>query len=416
MASISSVCRLARPIVCACALVAVGAGSVARADVVTSTNERTAEIASKLTPTPFAVRAVAIAQVAVFAAANAVTQKYIDPYAIPADTGASLDAAVAAANRGVLLELVPNEREAIEAGYAAAMRAVPVGPARQRGITLGERAASAVLAARADDGAAAPNAYRPTTAAGVYAPTTLPAVPHWGQRRPWFMSSGRQFRPPPPPALDTETWARDYNEIRIIGARQSEKRTAEQTASARFWEATAPVVYWHVVRSIAAQSGRDVTANARLLAVAAMAMDDALIAVFDAKYFYNFWRPITAIRNGDLDGNDATTRDPEWMPLIDTPMHPEYPCAHCILASSLATVLETEVGDAPMPQLNSISPLAPDLKRSWRTIAEFARDVSEARICDGVHFRNSTEVATAMGRKIGSLAVERAAQRKQATR
>jgi hypothetical protein len=412
MASISSACGFARRIVCACALVAVGTGSVAHADVVTSTNERAAEIASKLTPTPFAVRAMAIAQVAVFAAANAVTQQYTDAYALPADPGASFDAAVAAANRGVLLELVPNEHEAIEADYASALRAVPDGPGRQRGIALGERAASAVLAARANDGAVAPNAYRPTTAAGVYAPTMLPAVPHWGQRRPWVMSSGRQFRPPPPPDLGSETWARDYNEIKSMGARQSVKRTAEQTASARFWEATAPAVYWHVVRSVAAQSGRDVTANARLLAVAAMTMDDALIAVFDAKYFYNFWRPITAIRNGDLDGNDATTRDPEWVPLIDTPMHPEYPCAHCILASSLATVLEAEVGEAAVPPLNSVSPLAPELKRSWLTLQEFARDVSEARICDGVHFRNSTEVAAAMGRKIGSLAVEHAAQRK----
>jgi hypothetical protein len=410
--SISFVCRLARQVICACMLVAAATGSVAHADVVTSTNERAAEIASKLTPTPFAVRTMAIAQVAVFAAANAVTQKYTDAYALPADIDASLDAAVAAANRNVLLQLVPNEREAIEADYAASIRAAPDGPARQRGIALGERAASAVLAARADDGAAAPNEYRPTTAAGVYAPTTLPAVPHWGQRRPWVMSSGRQFRPPPPPGLGTETWARDYNEIKIMGARQSEKRTAEQNASARFWEATAPVVYWHVARSVAAQSGRDVTANARLLAVAAMAMDDALIAVFDAKYFYDFWRPITAIRNGDLDGNDATTRDPAWVPLIDTPMHPEYPCAHCIVASSLATVLEAEVGDATVPQLNSISPAAPDLRRSWRTIPEFVRDVSEARICDGVHFRTSTEVATDMGRQIGSLAAERAAPRK----
>ncbi len=126
-------------------------------------------------------------------------------------------------------------------------------------------------------------------------------------------------------------------------------RTVEQTSIARFWETTSPAVYWPVVRSVAATPGRNVTDNARLLAVAAMAMDDALIAVFDAKYAYNLWRPITAIRNGDLDGNDATERDPGWMPLIDTPLHPEYPCAHCIVSAALGAVLEAELGDAPMP-------------------------------------------------------------------
>ena len=203
MASISFVCRYARPIVCAGALLAGGTVPIAHADVVTSANERAAAIASKLTPTPFAVRAMAMAQVAVFAAANAVTQKYTDPDGIPADTGASLDAAVAAANRGVLLELVPNEREAIEADYAAAMRVVPDDPARQRGIALGERAASTVLAACADDGAAAPSAYRPTTAAGTYAPTTLPAVPHWGQRPPL----AHEQRPAVPATADRRAWA-----------------------------------------------------------------------------------------------------------------------------------------------------------------------------------------------------------------
>jgi hypothetical protein len=152
--------------------------------------------------------------------------------------------------------------------------------------------------------------------------------------------------------------------------------------------------------------GRDVTDNARLFALAAMAMDDALIAVFDAKYTYNLWRPVTAIRNGDLDGNDATERDAGWTSFIETPMHPEYPCAHCIVSASLGAVLAAEIGSAPTPTLSSASPTAAGAVRSWASVADFTKEVALARIYDGVHYRNSTEVASAMGQRIGELAVK----------
>jgi hypothetical protein len=145
--------------------------------------------------------------------------------------------------------------------------------------------------------------------------------------------------------------------------------------------------------------------NARLFAAVTQASDDAFIAVFDAKYHYAFWRPITAIRNADLDGNDATTRDPSWTPFIDTPMHPEYPCAHCIIAGTVTTILRAELGAGPVPVLATASPTAGGATRSWSSLDAFEREVAEARICDGVHFRNSTEVAIAMGRRIGELAV-----------
>src|SRR5258705_12188111 len=136
---------------------------------------------------------------------------------------------------------------------------------------------------------------------------------------------------------------------------------------AKFWEATAPNVYWPVARSVGNQPGRDVTDNARLFAVAAMAMDDALIAVFDAKYQYNFWRPVTAIRNGH-DGNDATTREPGWAPFIDTPMHPEYPCAHCIVSSSLVAVLAAALGSLSSPTPSSSIPRAPNRVGPWKAV------------------------------------------------
>jgi PAP2 superfamily len=388
------------------ALVSLAGAATARADVVTDANAKAAEIASRHPATPIAVRTMAIVQVSVFEAANTITGRY-PPYRtkLAPAPGASVDAAVAAAMRGALLKLMPTQQAAIDADYQTVLQRVPDGPARTQGIAVGEQAAAAIVAMCADDGVVAPDAYRPHAAPGMYVPTMLPAVPHWGKRRPWVMTRGDQFRPGPPPSLTSDTWTRDYNEIKAIGGKSSTQRTAEQTAIAKFWEATAPAVYWPVARSVAAAPGRDVTDNARLLAVAAMAMDDALIAVFDAKYTYNFWRPITAIRNGH-DGNDATTREPGWTPFIDTPMHPEYPCAHCIVSSSLGAVLAAEIGTGPAPKLSSASSMAGGAVRTWATVDDFTREVALARIYDGVHYRNSTEVGSAMGKKIGELAVK----------
>ncbi len=356
-----------------------------QADVVTDANAKAADIASRHPGTPPAVRIMAFVQVSVFDAVNAITGRYPSTRAkITAPPGASVDAAVTAATRSVLLKLMPTQQAAIEADYQAALKPMPDGAAKTGGIAVGEQAAAACLTR--EDGMGHPDTYRPHTTAGVYVPTLLPAVPNWGKRKPWALASGDQFRPGPP------------------RAKNSTQRTPEQTAIAKFWEATAPAVYWPVARSVAAMPGRDVTENARLLAVAAMAMDDALLAVFDAKYTYNLWRPVTAIRNGDVDGNDATERDPGWTPFIDTPMHPEYPCAHCIVSASLGAVLEAELGGRPSPKLSSASSTAGGAVRTWASVGEFVQEVAVARIYDGVHYRNSTEVGSAMGKKIGELA------------
>jgi hypothetical protein len=278
------------------------------------------------------------------------------------------------------------------------------GPAKTAGIAVGGQAAAALLALCADDGAATPESYRPRTTPGVYVPTVIPAVPQWPQRKTWLMTTPDQFRPGPPPPLTSEVWARDYNEIKALGGKNSPHRTPEQTEIARFWEATLPPIYHGIVRSVATAPGREVTQNARLFMAVTQATDDALIAVLDAKYHYNFWRPVTAIRNGDVDGNDATERDPSWTPFIDTPMHPEYPCAHCIVSATVGTVLRAEIGAGPMPTLTTTSSTANGAARSWSTTDAFIQEVAQARIYDGVHYRTSTEVGTAMGKQIGELA------------
>jgi hypothetical protein len=217
------------------------------------------------------------------------------------------------------------------------------------------------------------------------------------------MKNAAQFRPGPPPALTSALWARDYNEIKVVGSATSNVRTPEQTAIARFWATALPDVHMGIVHSVAIAPGREVTRNARLYAAVTAAMNDAEIAVLEAKYHYNFWRPITAIRNGDRNGNPATKRDPDWTPLIATPLHPEYPCAHCVIASTIAAVIRAEVGRGPLPTLMSTSNTAPGVTRQWTRTEDVVKEVSEARILDGVHYRNSTEVGNRMGAQVGAL-------------
>lgn len=381
----------------------------ARADVVTDWNRTTTRIVAdaKVLP-PMANRAVALVQTAVYEAANAITRKYpARGNTLNAPDGASLDAAVAAATRVMLLETMPSQQAAVDAAYTKAIAKIDDGASRRDGIAVGEQAARAVLESRRTDAVSTVEQYRPATQPGVYVPTMLPAVPQWPARTPWLLNDAKQLRPGPPPALDSETWARDYNEVKDVGGRTGSKRTDAQTGQARFWEATLPIIYFGVVNSVADQPGRDVTRNARLMMAAAQAMDDALIAVFDAKYHYNFWRPVTAIRNGDIDGNPATERAPSWVPFIDTPMHPEYPCAHCIVASSMGTVLKYELGTEAVPVLATTSYTAGDMRREWKSVDEFVQEVADARVYDGVHYRTSTQVAIEMGRKVGELAAER---------
>jgi len=380
----------------------------AGADAVIDWNQTAADIiAGGKIPPGIQIRAMAVVQVAVHEAVSAISGRYpAYRFKIPAAPGASLDAAVASANRKTLLALVPSQQAAIEAAYQAFLTKIPDGPARLSGIDIGEKAAAALVAYIAEDGMVVPNTYRPQATPGLYVPTAMPATPPWGLRRTWLLQRPDQFRPGAPPRLTSDVYARDYNEIKALGARTSATRTAEQTEIAGFWEAAGSSMFWPVVRSVASGvAGRDASDNALLLAVYGMAEDDAIIATFDAKYAFNFWRPLTAIRNGDIDGNAATDRDAAWMPFIETPPHPEYPCAHCVAAGVTAAVLEAVIGSGPVQWLSSPSPSAPNAVHHWAQLSDIVTEVRMARIYDGVHFRNSTEVGAALGKKVGDWAV-----------
>ena len=388
---------------------AVLAGPGAKADVITEWNARAGRVLVGANSGPgFANCVRAVVQTAVYEAVNAITRRYPESgLGLRASRTASINAAVAAANRAVLVKQVPLQKHTIDSMYQAAIASIADGQAKTEGIAIGEEAAAAVIANRAEDNWAASECYRPFTAPGVYVPTVIPMATQFPKRKPWIMTSTAQFRPGPPPELTSDVWARDYNEIQALGRKNSIRRSPAQTEIALFWEETMPPIYDGLVASVAEMPGREVTENARMFAVVAQAGDDAIIAVMEAKYHYNFWRPITAIRNGDIDGNNTTERDSDWSPLISTPLHPEYPCAHCIMSGVVGTILEAEIGDGPMPVLSTTSAAAGGARRTWKSIKDFIQEVANARVYDGVHFRNSTVVGTNMGKQIGGLAVAR---------
>src|SRR6266481_4733962 len=222
----------------------------------------------------------------------------------------------------------------------------------------------------------------------------------WPNMRPFAMTSPSQFRPKPPIALESKEWETDYNELKDYGGQISTKRTAQQTETALFW--TSPLLaYQPLVRQLVTAKQMDVVDSARFMAIEAVALNDAIIAVLDAKYHYNFWRPITAIRNGDRDGNPATDRVATWQPIANTPMHPEYPCSHCIQSGSVAGVVKAVLGGVDIPEGALPSPATPGVTHRWTNMTAFTEEIANARIWAGFHYRFSTRVGTQLGLQIG---------------
>jgi hypothetical protein len=323
-------------------IILTGLSGPVSADVITDWNEKAVAFVTKshLLP-PQAERVVASVHVAMFDAVNSIERRYL-PYRLAVTTSkdTSKETAAAVAAGMVLAGLHPAEAEEINSMTAAYLAVIPQSTAKSDGIKVGREVAARIVAERKTDGSDAPDAYRPKTKPGVYVPTPITAASMWPNVTPFAMTSPSQFRPQPPIPLDSQEWAANYNEIRNLGGKDSAKRTAQQTEDAKFWLITGPVSYYPVVRQIVAAKKMDLLESARFMALVSTAAADAYIAVFDAKYHYEFWRPITAIRNGDLDDNPATERDATWQPIDNTPMHPEYPCAHCITSAAVAAVVE----------------------------------------------------------------------------
>jgi hypothetical protein len=378
----------------------------ARCDVIMDWNAQADAIGiEKQLPNVPNARGLAMLHIAMFEAVNAIDRRYA-PYKLnlAAERTTSKEAAAASAAYDILVALYPDQKADLDATLAASLSGIAETEAKSKGIELGKKAAAGIIALRANDSSGKTENYRPYATPGIYVPTTLPIESTSPALTPWVMGTGSQFRPVPPPALGSETWTRDLNEIREIGSRNSSKRTPEQTNIGRFWFQTGPRTYNPIVKQIAMARKMDVVDCARLFALSSIAGVDAFIAVFDAKYTYNLWRPVTAIRNADLTSNAATPREESWTPLGVTPMHPEYPCAHCIVAAAISTVLQTVAGDE-VDAISLTSPTAPGVTRQWTRLQDYSDEVSNARIYAGFHYRFSTEVGKDMGKKIGQLTV-----------
>jgi hypothetical protein len=394
------------------AMMLIGLAGPVCADVITDWNEKTIAIVTARTMLPpQAERVVATVHVAMFDAVNSIERRYL-PYRaqFPAAKETSKEAAAAAAAAAVLAALLPNAADEMKAALAAYLAPMPGGPAKDDGIKLGEAVAAKIAAERAKDGASASDSYRPKTKPGVYVPTPITASSMWPNVAPFAMTGPAQFRPQPPIPLNGEEWARDYNEIKSLGVKTSTTRSTRQSEDGRFWLVTGPASYYPIVRQLVAAKQMNLVDSARFMALTSVATADAFIAVFDAKYHYDFWRPITAIRNGDTDDNPATERDATWQPIDNTPMHPEYPCAHCITSAAVAAVAEALLGSADVPELVMTSPTAPGVTHRWTNLWVYADEVALARIWAGFHYRFSTRVGQDMGRKIGRFVAEKIMQ------
>jgi hypothetical protein len=386
---------------------AVGAPAPACANVITDWDEKAVAFLQPRMVPPAAYRAMAIVHIAMFDTVNSIEPLYRSYHAqLPASRETSKDVAAAAAAGAVLTKLLPDAASDIQSALRTYLLAIPESDAKSNGIKLGDAVAAKILEARANDGSSTADAYRPVTTPGVYIPTALTVASQWPDLTPFAMTSPSQFRPKPPIALESDQWARDYNEIKELGEKNSSKRSVRQTEDARFWLLTGPLSTHPLLRQIAIHKEMSAIDAARFMAVITVAEADAMIAVMDAKYKYAFWRPITAIRNGDIDGNGATERDATWQPIDNTPMHPEYPCAHCIVSSTLVSAIEAMLGTADIPEVTMTSPTAPGVTHRWANLHAYADEVAAARIAAGFHYRFSTVVGQDMGRQIGIHAVK----------
>jgi len=391
------------------------AASPTFANVITDWDEKAVAVVTPMSSlggtSPYmAVRMIGMVHAAMFDAVNSIERRY-RPYLVqlPVDPATSKEAAAAAAAATILATIDPKTAGDMKAALATYLASVPAGIAKSNGVKLGEAVAEKVLNERTNDGCDAPDAYLPRTTPGVYVPTAITLSSMWPNMKPFAMTTPSQFRPKPPISMESKEWATDFNELKDYGGKNSTKRTAQQTETALFW--TSPLLaYQPLMRQLVTAKQMDVVDSARFMALEAVGLNDAIIAVLDAKYHYNFWRPITAIRNGDIDGNPATVSEATWQPVANTPMHPEYPCSHCIQSGTVAAVVKAVLGGEDIPEVALTSPATPGVIHRWTNMAAFTKEVANARIWAGFHYRFSTRMGTDMGYQIGEYVVKNVMQ------
>src|SRR5215813_4169726 len=413
----------------------LGGTHTATADEVTKWNETASRAAfeSGLSDPPkglpfFEARIYAMTHAAIHDALNAIDRRYY-PYALNkrADPDAAPQAAVAAAAHAVLADqfnrLIAlgyrSQKEALDAAYGESLASIPDGPAKTKGIAIGGAAAQAILALRAADGwdtqtirdfnypqGTSPGEYRFTP------PSNFAALPQWGQLRPFALRDGSQYRPDPPYPVNSKQYAADFNEIKGLGGdgvTTRSGRTPEQTEIALFWLGSSALHWNRIARTVSASARLNMWENARMFGLLNLALADGYIGSFDAKYHYNYWRPITAIREADTDRNPDTKADPNWTPLADTPPVPDYDSGHSVACAVAAQTLKRFFGadDISFSTCSTTLPGGgscndpPPLTRSYTSFSQAAAEGGLSRILIGFHFRKAVESGINHGRKIG---------------
>jgi len=354
-------------------------------------------------------RSFAMVQIAVHDALNAIEPRY-SAYAYHAEAPAvSPEAAVASAAHDVLLALLPGSAPDLGVAYAAALGDVAEGEGKTRGIALGRAAAARVLELRsADDVAGAlERAYVPGPEPGDYQitpPFDFVLGAGWGDLEPFAVPVASAFRPRPPAELTSRRYTVDFAEVKRVGERESPTRTAEQSEIATFWYESSATGWQRIANAVARAHGLDLWESARVLGLVSLAQADGFINGFNAKYYYEYWRPITAIRAADTDGNPRTQIDPEWTPFCDTPPVADYPSTHSVLGAAAAEVLARYFGDATPFGTDSLS-LA-GVVRTFPGFRAAARENADSRVYCGIHWRHSTDAGVLQGQQIGRYTFE----------
>jgi len=376
----------------------------ARADVITDWNV-TALGLTQSSPPQVEMRTLALAHVAMFDAVNAVTrthQAYMSP-APTAPAGASPEAAAAAAAHAVLIALYPLQKPQLDAALQASLAKLPDGAARNDGSALGRQVAEQCIAMRSSDGWNGRVAYTPPTVAGGWQPAPPSMGPFasvfWAEVKPFFLKSPTEVSAPGPLAIDSPQYAKELDEVRRLGARNSTERTADQTSAAIFTLINGGQIWNAAARAAAAAKGTSMPENARIFAIINMAALDAVIAGWEVKRQVGTWRPLTAIRTA------RSNPDPSWEPLINTPPHPDYVSGHSVTSGAWSRSLQLLFGDDGVPFSATFNGA---LTRHYTGFSQAATEIENARIWAGIHTRTADEHGTALGRQVAELVVPRA--------
>ena len=353
----------------------------------------------------------AMVHLAIHDALNGIEEKYSRYAFTGKDVKADPHAATASAAHFVLLNEIPARKTFLDSALMHSLAAIKNNDARARGIALGQKAAQAVLSKRGDDGSAGElfGKIPASTEAGIYQavpPFNIFFAPHWENVKLFSLEKKYQFRSAPYPALNSDAYASAFNEVKEIGKMNSTIRTSDQSAFAKFWYEFSEAGWNRIARTVVVSKKLNMLEAARLLALVDMALADAYIAGWDSKIHHNFWRPYTAIRKADSDGNNKTVPDLSWEPAEATPPVHDYPSTHSALGKAAATVLAILLGDNTSFTMTSPTAVPAGTARTFSSFSQAAYENAESRVMAGIHFRFSCEAGLELGEKIGKWTVE----------